>query len=174
MIVALLFFAGSAQPVPAPPAPPPIISVPVAPSPLAVARVAPPIIRSEPAPAVPIDVRITAGDNLLFSDTLRVARNAGASYSQSRSEASPVLCPGFSGYDRGERSSLNIQLYWRESGGDGPGVSASVNWQRPQGGTDCAEIGSRGVQVSQSVRLAPGESAVIRGDAGLVVRLTRR
>ena len=58
----------------APPAPmPPIIAVPPP---------APPFARSALKPAIPtpIRVRVTAGAQLLFSDTLRVSRISGASY----------------------------------------------------------------------------------------------
>ena len=155
------------------PTPPPIVSTSVFPPPIIVSRIAQPI-RAEMLPAVPVEVRITAGDRLLYFDTLRVARGAGASYSENRSEASALLCPDAQSYDRSERTSLSVNLYWRDSGSEAPGVNVTVNWQRPQSGTDCAPVGSRGIQVSQSVRLAPGESAVIKGDAGLTVRLTRR
>jgi len=148
------------------------------PQPTVTSRIAtPPMIIATAGPldpAIPIEVHITAGDRLLFSDTLLVARGAGASYSQSRSEASPAPCPENLSYNRSQQTSLNIQLYWQDSGSGGPGTNVSVQWQRPQGGSDCAPIGTRGVQISQMVRLTPGESATIKGDAGLTVRLTRR
>lgn len=166
MTMYLALAAQSAQPVViAPSAPLPIISTRIVP---------PPIIRSEPMPAIPIEVQVTAGDKLLYSDTLRVARNAGASYSESRSEASSAVCSDAMSYDRSERTSLNIQLNWRDFGNEAPAANITVNWQRPLNGAECASIGSRGVQLNQSVRLAPGESATIKGDAGLTVRLTRR
>jgi len=156
---------------PAPP--PPIVSVNVAPPAVVAPRIATPI-RVEQQPAVPIEVRITAGDRLLFSDTLRVARGSGASYSENRNEASTLICPDVSSYERSERSSLSVNLYWQESGNGSPGVNLSVNWTRAEGAGGCSPVGSRGVQLTQLVRLAPGESATVRGDAGLVVRLTRR
>lgn len=173
MIVAFLLALAADQLAATAPASPPIVAVQDSPPPVITPRIAIPV-RAEQQPAIPIEVRISAGNRLLYSDTLRVARAAGANYSENRSEASLVVCPDTSSYDRSERSSLNVNLYWQELGNGSPSVNVSVNWLRPESATGCAPIGTRGVQLSQVVRLAPGESAEIKGDAGLIVRLTRR
>ena len=142
--------------------------------PVATARIATPAPAVQPDPAIPIEVHVSVGDKLLYSDTLSVARNAGASYSQSRSEASAAPCPENLSYNRSQQTSLNIQLYWNDLGAGGSAANVSVQWQRPLAGTDCTSNGTRGVQINQTVRLTPGESATIRGDAGLTVRVTRR
>ena len=179
-MIALILAAATAVQAPEPPAivavtpaPPPILSVNAAQPAVVAPRIAMPI-RVEQQPAVPIEVRITAGDRLLYTDTLRVARGSGASYSENRNEASTLICPDVSSYERSERSSLTVNLYWQDTGNGSPGVNVSVNWMRPEVAAGCLPIGSRGVQLTQLVRLAPGESATVRGDAGLVVRLARR
>lgn len=142
--------------------------------PVATARIGTPIAPAQPDPAIPIEVHVSVGDRLLYSDTLSVARNAGASYSQSRSEASAAPCPENLSHNRSQQTSLNVQLYWNDLGAGGSATNVSVQWQRPLEGADCASNGTRGVQINQMVRLAPGESATIKGDAGLTVKVTRR
>ena len=149
--------------------PPLITSVPPAPP--------PPIIAvregsAQPFVAVPIHVRVAAGNQVLFEDTLRTGRN-GASFDQNRSEAPAGPCAPGSGYSYGNRQSLRVQLYLVETGQAGPAVRTSVNWQRPSSTGNCAPEGSRTVAVSEIVPLAPGQSATIRGDGGLAVTLSR-
>lgn len=129
---------------------------------------------AQPGQVIPIEVHVTAGNKQLFSDTLLVGRSAGASYSQSRSEALKTPCPENSAYNQSQQTSLNIQLYWNDLGNAGQATNVSVQWQRPQAAADCTSGGTRGVQVSQMVRLSPGESVTIHGDADLTVRVTRR
>jgi len=151
------------------------VVIPIASESVATARIATPSsIATQPDTAIPVEVHVTAGDKLIYSDTLLVARNAGAGYSQSRSEASIAPCPENLSHNRSQQTSLNIQLYWNDMGAAGSGTNISVQWQRPQTDGDCLSNGTRGVQINQMVRLAPGESATIRGDAGLTVRVTRR
>jgi hypothetical protein len=123
---------------------------------------------------VPIHVRVTAGNQILFDDTLRVARSVGASFSQSRSEAPETVCPTPRYYGGDNRNSLNVSLYLREDVDGTSGVNVSVNWQRPSDMVQCGADGSRSVSLSQSLPLAPGQSATVRGDAGLAVTLIRR
>jgi hypothetical protein len=152
--------------------PPPIV--------VAVEPPMPPVIRAttampqQPRVVVPVHVRVAAGNQVLFDDTLRVARSVGASFSQSRSEAPETVCatPYFYGSDN--RNSLNVQLYLREDAGGAPAISVNVSWQRPGDSTQCGTDGTRSVSMSQSLPLGPGQSATVRGDAGLVVTLSRR
>jgi hypothetical protein len=144
-------------------------------APRIVAVGAAPSLQERPALQVsPIAVRVTAGNRILFNDTLRVAEGSGASYSENRSEAAAVTCPAPRPYETSDRSSLSVQLYLRDNRTTGEAVNISVNWQRPAPGSACGDDGTRSVQLGQTVQLQPGQSATIQGDAGLVVTLTRR
>ena len=145
----------------------------VAPRIVAVGAV-PPFQERPPLLVTPIAVRVTAGNRILFNDTLRVSENSSASYSENRSEAATVACPPPRSHDSSDRSSLSIQLYLRDNRNTGEAVNISVNWQRPAPGSACGNDGTRTVQLGQTVQLQPGQSATIQGDAGLVVTLTRR
>ena len=153
----------------APSLPPPIVAVPSTPPPML--RIAQP---AEPRVIVAVHVRVAAGRQMLFDDTLRIARNAGASFTQSRSEAPVRLCATERYYGYGERESLNLQLNLREDPEAGPAVAVSVNWQRPSGTAACGPDGTRAVSLTESVPLKPGQSATLQGDAGLTVTLSRR
>lgn len=155
--------------------PPPILAVAQAPMPAVRSRVAadallPPVV---PVTAVPVRIRVTAAGRELFNDTLRVTRNASASYQESRSEAPESVCTGERYYSSQERYSLNINLYLRDETPPGPAVNVSVNWQRPSVNVFCGGEGSRSVQLTQTVPLAPGQSTTIEGDAGLTVTVSR-
>ena len=142
-------------------APPPVVAI--ARSPIVMTRVE----------ATPIRVRVAVGARELFNDTLRVTRNASASYSENRSEAPDVVCAGDRYYSSQERYSLSVQLYLRDDNSNGAGVNVSVNWQRPAPNTGCDREGTRSVQLNQTVPLGPGQSITIEGDAGLTVTLSR-
>ena len=150
--------------------PPPIIEVLPPASPPPIVRASVPL---DPPVVVPVRVRVVAGNRLLFEDTLRVARNASANFSQNRSEAPAKLCASDRyGYGSGQRESLSVQLYLTE--GEGlPAVNVTVNWQRPSGTADCGPGGSRTVSLSDSVPLKAGQTATLRGDAELIVSLSR-
>jgi hypothetical protein len=151
-------------------------------SPPQVVTVTPPIISPrirdvspEAIVAVPIHVRVAAGNQVLFEDTLRAARNSSASFEQSRSEAPAGPCPANRGYGYGgNRESLRVQVYVVDSGPSGPSARVTVNWQRPSDTAGCNPEGSRTVAISETVPLQPGQTATIRGDGGLVVTLSRR
>jgi hypothetical protein len=122
--------------------------------------------------AVPVRIRVSAGGRLLFDDVLRIARNSGASYQEYRNEAAETVCNGERYSNSQDRNTLNINLSLREDRPMSPRVSVSVNWQRPSEDEICGD-GTRTVQLSQTVPLAPGQSATVQGDAGLTVTLTR-
>ena len=132
-----------------------------------------PMLQQPMRVTVPVTVRVSAGNRLLFNGTLRVAEGSGAGYSENRNEASLTPCPGRP-YEATERSSLSVQLYLRENQATGQAVNVSVNWQRPAPGGTCGNDGTRSVQLGQTVQLQPGQSTTIAGDAGLLVTLTRR
>ena len=148
------------------PTPPPII---------AVAPPAPPIIRSTLTKSVPVPVRVrvAVGAQVLFNDTLRVSGIAGASYQESRSEAPETVCPTERYYSASRRDSLNVNLYQREESTAGPLFNVSVSWTRPSRTVGCGGEGSRQVQLTQTVPLAPGQSVTLQGDAGLSVTVSR-
>ncbi|HUP67793.1 MAG TPA: hypothetical protein VM145_06260 [Sphingomicrobium sp.] len=156
------------------PPPPMIVAAPMpAPAQLVTsARI--PVVVVQPNEVVRIHMRIAAGSQTLFDDDLRVGQNSGASYSENRSEAPEMNCSADRYYSSGDRDSLNVQLSLRNDPQIGSAVSVNVTWQRPTRTMTCPSEGSRSVSLAQTVSLAPGESETIRGDAGLVVTLTRR
>ena len=152
--------------------PPAIVAAPMPPPILAASRT-PVVVQANDVAR--IRLRIAAGSQVLFDDELRVGRSSGASYSESRSEAPEINCASDRYYGgSGERDSLNVQLYFREEPQAGSAINVNVTWQRPTGTTTCPSEGTRSVSLMQTVPLAPGESQTIRGDAGLVVTLSRR
>jgi hypothetical protein len=139
--------------------------------------VAPPMMRTvtfPPRVIVPVRLRIMPGNQVLLDDTLRLARGSSASFTQSRTEAPARFCEAEGYYGAGERQSLNVSLYLRGETNADPQVNVSVSWQRPSGTAACGAGSSRSVSLSESVTLAQGQSATVRGDAGLVVTLSRR
>lgn len=174
MFVMLVVAAAAAQPV--------MIAQSTLPPPITVVPSPPPVLRSAPmrgdysaVPAVaafPVRVRVVAGPQVLFNDSLRIARNASASYQESRNEAPEAICPGERYYSSQERYSLNINLYSRDDNSAGPAVNVSVSWTRPARAVTCGE-GTRQVQLTQTVPLTPGQSVTLQGDAGLTVTLSR-
>jgi hypothetical protein len=188
-VVLLIAAAVAAQGVSSKASAPPPVVVPVQEPraqaidvPAQIVAVAPPgpptIVRAQamlgPVVVVPVRVRITGGTQLLLDDTLRIARNASAGFTQSRNEAPERLCTTTRYYGSAERQSLNVQLYLRDSPEEGSAVNVSVSWQRPSGTASCGPDGSRTVSLSETVPLKEGQSATLQGDAGLTVTLSRR
>ena len=124
-------------------------------------------------PVVPVHVRVAAGGQQLFNDTLRVSASAGATYQESRSEAPEVVCSVERYYGSQQRYSLNINVYLRDQSAGPPLVNVSVSWQRPSAMASCGAEGTRQVQLMQTVPLGPGKTVTIQGDAGLSVTLSR-
>lgn len=156
---------------------PPITRVPSpAPAPLVVTtgdRIARPA-GSEPfSSAERIALRITSPRGLLWEGTLRVAQNQSASHHQNTSQAAADRCPPGSPYDRSERSHLNVSVNAQHGQQWGLSYRVDVSWQRPVQGEVCVENGTRTVQINQTIPIAPGETGVIEGDAGLRVQLSR-
>ena len=154
--------------------PPPVITLAPPSPPPPIVRVAGDLMVADtPVPAIPVRVRVTAGGQQLLNDTFRVRRNASASYTESRSEAPDMVCSNQRYYGSQQRYSLNVNLYLREDGTNGPAVNVTVRWQRPAKLMTCGGEGSREVQLSQTVPLAPGQSITLQGDAGLAVTISR-
>ena len=121
-----------------------------------------------------IAVRVSSPQGVLWQGTLRIAENQSASYSQNMSQASTVVCPPGSPYDRSERTSVSLNVYTQNYGQGRPNYRLDVSWGRPIIDTNCGESGTRTVQINQSVMLDPGQSTTIDGDAGLRIELTRQ
>ena len=154
--------------------PPPIVAVPSPPAPPVIVPTAPPILRSTLRLApVPVRIRVTAGSQVLFSDTLRVAGFSGASYQQSRSEAPETTCTPERYYGASSRQSLNVNLSQREETTSGPLINVSVSWTRPSQTVGCGGEGTRQVQLTQTVPIKAGQSITLQGDAGLTVTVSR-
>lgn len=156
--------------------PPPVTVVSAPPLPvIAITPPAPPMVRTpqlSSGPPIPVRVRVAAGSQVLFNDALRVSRISGARYEQSRSEAPETVCSTERYYNSSQRSSVNLSLYLRDDTTLGSVVNVSVSWVRPSRAAACAE-GTRQVQLTQTVPLAPGQSVTLQGDAGLTVSLSR-
>ena len=120
-----------------------------------------------------IAVRVSSPQGVLWSGTLRVAINQGASYSQNLSQASTQSCPPNSPYDRSERSSVSFNVYGQNHGQGTPSYRIDASWARPIKEANCLESGTRTVQINHAVALEPGQTTVIEGDAGLRVEITR-
>ena len=134
-------------------------------------------IATPPAVSTPtqtVSVRVSSPQGLLWQGTMRVTENQGASYSQNMSQASTMVCPPGSPYDRSERSSVSFNVYAQNYGQGRPNYRLDVSWARPIIDPNCGESGTRTVQINQSVMLNPGQTATIEGDAGLRVELTRQ
>jgi hypothetical protein len=145
-------------------APPPVI---------ASTRIARPSPNAQIAAIDDIGIRVASPEGILWQGVLRVGPNQGASYHQSLTQASPEQCPPGLSYDRSQRSHLNVNIYAQQNQ-TGRSYQVDVSWARPTGGEDCAALGTRTAQVNQAVAIEIGEMAIIEGDAGLQVQLTRR
>jgi hypothetical protein len=159
--------AASAQtrPEPMPPAPPPPVMI--AP-PMPVPMVASPAR----LPATVFQVEVLGGTERLWAGDLRVGSYNNASFSSSVNEA-PETCsadkanlgsyaPNFS---RSVRVSLSRRGY-----GAADTFNVNASWTRP--GVACEE-GSSTVSFDRSFKLEVGGRTEMKGDGGLVVRLTR-
>lgn len=169
MIVFLAQVALSQVPVAAPPAPPLV-------QPRAMTILRAPQNMPAQGPVVPysIEVEARAGDQLLWSGTLMVARGMGATFRRDLSQASAVQCDQQDGRYRGNRQdSFSVQL--SPAYGDDPNrIGVEVRWSRP--GEDNCQSGTtkRSIEMSSQLLLPPGGSVEARGDGGLIVRLRRR
>lgn len=151
-----------------------IATSPAPPRPVEVARAPQIVVAHGSTPPYSIEVETRAGDQLLWSGTLMVARGTGASFRRDLSQASALQCDQAEGRYRGDRQdSFSVQL--SPSYGDDSGrISVNVRWSRP--GDETCQAGSvkRSIELSSSVLLPPGGSVETRGDGGLIIRLRRK
>ncbi len=134
-------------------------------------RISPPAL--SPTQVESLAVRISSPEGVLWQGSLRVSPNQGANYQQNFSQASLGLCPPGSPYDRSERRHINFNVYSQQNNQSGQTYRLDVSWGRPGPDEGCGERGTRTVQVNQTVAIEPGGTAVVEGDAGLRVELTR-
>ena len=127
-------------------------------------------------PADRIEIRVLGGTELLWDAPLRVGR-AGASVTQHVAQAEPPACFVKGAADRWVQGSLSMSFSRRKLSNTPTGTftyDVRVSWTRAAASDGCAREGMRTVQVQSVAELAPGQEAVLRGDAGLEVRLKRR
>ena len=146
--------------VPAPPAPPP------RPSPQDEAKLR----------AVPhrIDVRMSAGRELLWEGPLMVSRRQGANLNFNKNEATQPLClEEMSSYENNQ-TGIGIGIRALDDRSMADRYMLDIQWTRRAEPRACGSNGSRRGHVDQSVVLPVGQTLTVQGDAGLVIQLTRR
>ena len=133
------------------------------------------IVRPMPDPAQveTLGIRLNSPQGVLWQGNIRVSPNQSASYSQNLSQASTEVCPPGTPYDRTERSSISFNVYVQNNGQYGTSYRFDASWARPMLSPDCGESGTRTVQLNQALRLEPGQTSVIEGDAGFRLEVTR-
>lgn len=124
------------------------------------------------APAT-VQVEVSAAGRTLWAGPLRVARGAGASYTEQLSQAPAQRCGAEPSHlFRTHRSSFTVTLSPRGYG-EAEMLGVEVRWTRP-GDASCPNPGgTRTVQIEDAVKLPQGAQAVLTGDGGLVVKLRR-
>lgn len=127
----------------------------------------------DPAQVENLAIRLSSPQGVLWQGALRVSQNQSASYSQNWSQASPQVCPPGTPYDRSERSSISFNVYVQNNGQYGTSYRFDASWARPIVPSDCSESGTRTVSLNQALRLEPGQTSVIEGDAGFRMEVTR-
>jgi hypothetical protein len=122
----------------------------------------------------PVDVIVTAEGQTLYKGTLRLARAFSASYNETVQEAPAEICPGARNFESAQRTNLGIGLNSQFVDNE-ERISVTLSWVRPRvAGASCRFSGSRTVQINDTVTLKPGDTVVIKGDAGLELTLNRR
>jgi hypothetical protein len=129
--------------------------------------------RSDMAVPDRLDVHVTGGGETLFRGPLRISRQTSASFSQSKSDASDRGCTS-GRYGSEGRSAVNLSLRQSRTGDDQTSYLAEVSWTRPVTTEGCDGNASRTVSLSQSFKLAVGQTLTIEGDGGLRLIITRR
>lgn len=156
------------------PTPPPITPLSPPPPPM-VTTISPGSrwTQSRRLPRYVIDVDASANGKTLWHGSLRVGAPTGASFQRTLTEAPPEDCAiGETAYP-GIRDSFRVQLNSYSRDDETPKQSFSVEWQRPS--DQCASgVTTKTVQLSGTLQLKPGQSTTVEGDAGLVLKFTRR
>jgi hypothetical protein len=158
---------------PAPPLPPapPIMVAP------------PPPVMVAPRPATPLppttfQVEVLGGSERLWAGTLRVGNYNSASYNSTITESlegCPADKSNLARYAPNSSRSVRIGIARRSYGyGSSENLDSfaiSASWTRP--GVPCEEDGTSNVSFDRPVTMSIGSRAEMKGDGGLVVRLTR-
>jgi hypothetical protein len=190
MSLAIAFLALQAA-APAPPAPhtggmvsnsspPPIVTVVTSPAPPVLQGTGDrPVVYAIPeandAPPDVLELRVSAGSEILWDGRIRVGR-PGASMIQHLSQTEPVGCPK-SPYANSVHSSISIALQRTKLSVTPEGAfnyPLRVSWERPSSARGCSAEGARKVEISKGVDLKPGQSVTLKGDVGLEVRVRRQ
>jgi hypothetical protein len=167
-----------------------LLAPPADPPPIMVTNTSPPVMavpapgrglvygipEANDVPANAIEVQVRGGSELLWDAPLRVGR-VGASVMQHVTQAEPVKCFVKEAADRWVQTSLSMSFSRRKLSNTPSGTFSydiRVSWSRPAAADGCAREGGRSVEVRSTIDLAPGQQAVLRGDAGLEVRVKRR
>lgn len=164
------------QPAPMPPAPPPPPVVRTVPRPAPPVMVAPPPMIQAPAhiPPTVLAVELMGGAEKLWSGELRIANYNNSSFSSTVSEA-PATCPAdksnLGSYAPNQSRTIRVSVSRRGYDAGNNGFFVSASWTRP--GLPCEENGSSTVSFDRPIKLEVGSKAEMKGDGGLVVRLTR-
>ena len=146
---------------------PPIV-VPSRPSP-------PPAIVSpgrQPVAPTTLELRVTAGPQLLWEGSLRVGVTGGV-YRQDLTQAPAVPCPPASPDNLRTRSGFVVAVASLRFRRPSNQYQVTVNWSRPSEVANCTNFGARSVELNQTISLDPGQEVALEGDAGLVVRIRR-
>ena len=126
------------------------------------------------APPVLFDIEVTGNEQLLWRGSLRASARAAASYAHQREEAEPANCPVQERWNRSGRTSLELKVVMRDVRPGNEKLAVDVEWVRPSSQTGCNDAGSRTVKLQETVDITDRQDLVVRGDAGLTVRLKRR
>lgn len=155
------------------PPPPPITPAPAAPRIVTTVLPSSRWTQGRPLPRYVIEVDASANGKTLWRGSLRMGAPAGASFQRTLTEAPPEGCATGDTDHSGIRDSFRVQLNARSRNEDAPQQNFSVEWQRPS--DQCANgLVAKSVELTGTLQLKPGQSITVEGDAGLVVRFTRR
>lgn len=132
--------------------------------------------RTAPAERYTIEVDIRADGQTLWAGPLRLATSSTTSFRRDQSEPVSAACETTGMlYRAGRLDALSITLNPVRYSGEGPSrLTVAVRWSRPDETACPSRVGTRVVEISDTLTLAPGQTITLTGDGGLVTRLTRR
>jgi hypothetical protein len=149
------------------PLPPPVFIAPPTPqAPTIGSRTREPIVPSR------MDVRVTAGRDLLWEGSLRVGLIGGL-YRQDLTQAPAVPCLPGSRDSQQTRSGFVVSINRVPYGNLSNQHQVTINWSRPSETPSCTGSGARTVELRETISLDTGEEVTLEGDAGLAVRIRR-
>jgi hypothetical protein len=126
-----------------------------------------------PAYSGPLDVALRQGAALLWQGRVEVGERAPTYLNFSLTQPPAGRCPvaTYQQTSSGYKLSINPRRY-----GETTLLGVQAEWIRLEPGSrtcDGQAVGTRTVRIDDSVRLEPGRSVVLRGDADFTVTLTR-